>query len=109
MAWQAVTLPEIHPLNRRVRYGVKEKLELRAAFQDVVVKIRHDEREAIVVVCSPDGKVAWLEEASWKPFVDLRWYASGAQHSCDAFTLDPSMARGKQKTSPGSVQQQENS
>ncbi len=74
--------------------AVKDKPELQAAFQGVVVKIKHDSRNVVILVCSPDGKVAWLEDASWTVPLDKKWYEIEPSHPA-AFTLDFPPARGK--------------
>jgi hypothetical protein len=68
--------------------------ELERRFRGLLIKIKHDAKEVVVLVGSPAGD-AWLEDASWTPeFVDKKWYQSNPPHPAE-FTLDPSMAPGR--------------
>jgi hypothetical protein len=71
--------------------AMKGKPELKRAFQDVPLKVRRDSRNVVLLVCSPDGRFAWLEDASWTTGVDIRWYQSQPPHPA-AFSLDPAQA-----------------
>jgi hypothetical protein len=71
----------------------KEKPELREAFQGLVIKIRHNDKDVVILVCSQDGKNAWLEDASWTIELDKEWYKEPS-HPCE-FSLDPLMAQWK--------------
>jgi hypothetical protein len=51
-----------------------EKPELGKAFACVPIKVWHDDRDVVILVCSPDGKAAWYEDFSWTPRVDHEWY-----------------------------------
>jgi hypothetical protein len=97
-AIQAVVLYPEHgtpvPDDQLFETAVKDKPELRAAFQGLPVKIKHNERDVVVLVCSPDGKVGWLEDASWTVPVDKKWYETDPKHP-PVFTLDPAMAPGR--------------
>jgi hypothetical protein len=67
------------------------KPELARVFRGTPVRIRRGMKEVVVLVCTPDGKNAALEDASWTPMVvDRNWYTADQPHSC-AFdpTLDP--------------------
>lgn len=47
---------------------------LRTAFKDVQLKTRHNAKNVLVLVCSPDGQYAWLEDASWtKGSIDRKY------------------------------------
>jgi hypothetical protein len=65
-----------------------DKPELGEAFSGVPVKVWHDARRVVVLVCSPDGRTAWLEDASWTPYVDCRWYMTAPARAPD-FSLVP--------------------
>ena len=45
-------------------------------FKNVTFKVRHNATNLVLLVCSPDGKHALLEDASWTQFVDSRPYLS---------------------------------
>lgn len=67
------------------------KPELARAFHGIPVKLKRGTREVVVLVCTPDGKNAMLEDASWTPMaIDRNWYTAGQLPPC-AFdpTLDP--------------------
>jgi len=72
--------------------AIKDKPELQRAFAGYPIKVRHDTKNAVILVCSPDGKWAWLEDASWTLGVDHEWYWSKPSHSA-TFTLDPAQAK----------------
>jgi hypothetical protein len=67
------------------------KLALARAFQGLPVKLKRGTREVVVSVCTPDGKNASLEDASWTPMVvDHTWYKAGQPRPCSFDpTLDP--------------------
>jgi hypothetical protein len=48
--------------------------EFQKEFNHVKIKIRHNTRNVVVLICSPDGKYAWLEDGSWTPYVDCKCY-----------------------------------
>jgi hypothetical protein len=65
------------------------KPELARAFHGIPVKLKRGTKEVVVLVCTPDGKNATLEDASWTPMViDRNWYAAGQPHPC---TFDPTL------------------
>ena len=65
------------------------KPELARAFHGTPVKLKRGTKEVVVLVCTPDGKNATLEDASWTPMViDRNWYAAGQPHPC---TFDPTL------------------
>jgi hypothetical protein len=68
--------------------AMKDKPELREAFRDVPIKVWHDDHDVILMVCSPDGKYCWLEDASWTLGVDRRCYQSKPPVPAE-FTLAP--------------------
>jgi hypothetical protein len=70
----------------------KEKPELRETFQDLQIKILHNDKEVVVLICSQDGKNAWMEDASWTLELDKEWYKKDPSRPCE-FSLDPSMAQ----------------
>ena len=80
------------PDNKILEEALKDKPELREAFQGIPIKIKQNGKDVIILVCSPDGKNAWLEDASWTTEgVDKEWYKLDPSHPCE-FSLDPSMA-----------------
>ena len=65
------------------------KPELERAFHGIPVKLKRGTREVVVLVCTPDGKNATLEDASWTPMViDHNWYTDSQPHPC---TFDPKL------------------
>lgn len=76
------------PDDRLLAEAIKDKPELQKAFAGYPIKVRHNDKDVVVLVCSPDGKYAWLEDASWTLGVDHLWYLSNPP--CPAeFTMDP--------------------
>ncbi len=81
------------PDARLVKEAVKNRPDLQRAFAGVPIKVRHDTKHVVLLVCSPDGKYAWLEDASWTPDrVDHKWYLSDPPHPAE-FTLDPAQPK----------------
>lgn len=76
------------PDDRLLAEAIKDKPELQHAFQGVPIKVKHDAKNVVLLVCSPDGKYAWLEDASWTLGVDHKWYLSKPPLSAE-FTMDP--------------------
>ena len=89
IAWPEESEPV--PENRILEEGVKDKPELQEAFKGIPIKIKQYGKNVVILVCSPDGKNAWLEDASWTDGVDKEWYKNDPSHPCD-FSLDPSLA-----------------
>ena len=55
--------------------ALKDNPDLEKAFAGVPILLEHDQKDVVVLVCSPDGKNAWLEDASWTAaHVDREWY-----------------------------------
>ena len=80
--------------DRLVQEAIKDKPELQKAFAGYPIKVRHNVKDVVILVCSPDGKYAWLEDASWTPGkVDHPWYLSTPPMPAE-FTMDPDQ-RGK--------------
>ncbi len=71
-----------------VAEAIKYKPELQKAFKGYPIKLRHDAKNVVVLVCSPDGKYAWLEDASWTLGVDHQWFMVKPPMPAD-FTMDP--------------------
>jgi hypothetical protein len=77
------------PDDRLVAEAMKNKPELQKAFDDLPIKVWHDDRYVVLLVCSPDGKYCWLEDASWTPnVVDRKCYECKPLPPAE-FTLKP--------------------
>ena len=64
-----------------------DKPELGKIFDRVPVNWRMDMSNRVdVLVCSPSRKWAWLEDASWTPYVDCVWYKTNPAQRAE-FTL----------------------
>lgn len=90
-AAQAIVLwPENGPVpdDQIFNEAVKDKPELQAAFQGIPVKAKSYGKNVVVLVCSPGGGAAWLEDASWTPGIDKKWYEIDESHPC-VFSLVP--------------------
>ncbi len=74
--------------DRLVAEAIKDKPELQRAFAGYPIKVRHDAKNTVILVCSPDGKWAWLEDASWTLGVDHKWYLVKPPMPAE-FTMDP--------------------
>ena len=82
------------PDYRLVTEAIKDKPELQRAFRGLPIKVNHDARNVVLLVCSPDGKYAWLEDASWTLGVDRKWYLSNPPRPAE-FTLDPAQRKSR--------------
>ena len=71
-----------------VNEAMRDKPELQRAFKGYPIKVRHDAKNTVILVCSPDGRWAWLEDASWTLGVDHKWYLVKPPVPAD-FTMDP--------------------
>jgi len=57
--------------------ALKDNPDLEEAFAGVPILLERDQKDVVVLVCSPDGHDAWLEDASWTAaHVDREWYPS---------------------------------
>jgi hypothetical protein len=54
--------------------------------RDTRIKLGHSAKRFIVLVCSADGKRGWLEDVSWTPKIDKKWFELDQKHACE-FTL----------------------
>jgi hypothetical protein len=82
------------PDDRILEEAFKERPELMGAFHGLPILIRHNGSDVVVLVCSPDGKNAWIEDASWTPDVDREWYDLDPSRPA-VFSLDPSTGSGR--------------
>jgi hypothetical protein len=74
------------------------KPALARAFHGIPVTLNRGTTEVVVLVCTPDGKNATLEDASWTPMViDRNWYTVGQPHPC---TFDPKLDPNNPPTNP---------
>jgi len=79
------------PENTILEEAIKDKPELQEAFSGVPVKIKRCGDNVVILICSPDGENAWLEDASWTDMIDKEWYKIDPSHPCE-FSLDPSLS-----------------
>lgn len=63
--------------------ATKDLPQLQSTFRNTVILIRHDTNDVVVLICSPDKKHKWLEDASWTTRVDVRWYLSNQVQDVD--------------------------
>lgn len=84
-----------HPVpdDRLVAEAIKDKPELQQAFRGLPIKVKHDAESVVLLVCSPDGKYAWLEDASWTLGVDHKWYLCKPLRPAE-FSMDPAQRNG---------------
>lgn len=64
------------PDDQLVSEAMKTNAEFAREFPKVVFKVLHNTTNLVLMVCSPDGKRAWLEDASWTQFLDNKPYLS---------------------------------
>jgi hypothetical protein len=76
------------PDERLVSEAIKDKPELQRTFAGYPIKVRHDAKNTVILICSPDGKSAWLEDASWTLGVDHKWFLVKPPMPAE-FTMDP--------------------
>jgi len=74
--------------DRLIAEAMKDNPELQRAFKGYPIKVRHDAKNTVILVCSPNGKWAWLEDASWTLGVDHQWYLVKPRMPAE-FTMDP--------------------
>jgi 1-acyl-sn-glycerol-3-phosphate acyltransferase len=72
----------------------RERPELAGAFAGLPILVRHNGRDVVLLVCSPDGRNAWIEDASWTTGVDREWYAIDPSRPAE-FSLDPAAGSGR--------------
>lgn len=66
--------------------AMKGNEELLRRFTGIPIGLRHDRKDAVLLICSPDRKTAWFEDASWTQAVDKEWYSSKPPHPVE-FTI----------------------
>ena len=67
--------------------ALKGKPELQQAFKNVKIRLRCDDNNVVVLICSADGKCAWLETAGWKPLDVKKHYLTNPPPPA-VFTID---------------------
>src|ERR1017187_5051183 len=78
---------EHYPNDELVKAVFQAKPELEREFRGYTILTRSSGRNLVVLVCTPDGKYALYEDASWTPFADKQ-YPAGSHGA--TFTIDPS-------------------
>jgi hypothetical protein len=78
---------EHYPNDELVKAVFQAKPELERDFKSYTILTRSSGRNLVVLVCTPDGKYALYEDASWTPFVDKQ-YPAGSHVA--TFTIEPS-------------------
>lgn len=76
------------PDDRLLEAAWQERPELMGFFQGLPIKVRRSGTEVVVLVCSPDGRFAWLEDASWTSGIDREWHEIDPKHPAE-FSMDP--------------------
>jgi hypothetical protein len=76
------------PDDKLLQASIRGKPELRSAFKEFRIKIWHDNKNVVILVCSHDGRIGLLEDASWTQFVDKKWYETEPTHPA-VFSLVP--------------------
>jgi hypothetical protein len=66
----------------------QKKPELERDFREYTVQTVSSGTNVVVLVCTLDGKYALIEDASWTPYVDKKWYETEPQHAAQ-FTISP--------------------
>ncbi len=77
-----------YPNEALVAETLKKKPELELDFRQYEVRTRSSGTRLVVLVCTKDGKRALMEDASWTPRVDKRWYEVTPAVPCE-FTIEP--------------------
>lgn len=72
------------------------KPEIQRTFKGYLIKIRHDSKYVVIMVCSKDNKYALLEDASWTQGIDHEWFRMKPLKPA-VFTMDPAQ---KEKDKP---------
>jgi|WetSurMetagenome_2_1015567.scaffolds.fasta_scaffold61606_3 hypothetical protein len=70
-----------------VENAMKGNPEFKRTFHDLKIKVKHNNEEVVVLICTPDGKYALIEDASWTLGVDRKWYLSKTLPPAE-FTID---------------------
>jgi hypothetical protein len=78
---------EHYPNGELVKAVFQAKPELERDFKSYTILTRSSGRNLVVLVCTPDGKYALYEDASWTPFLDKQ-YPAGSHAT--TFTIEPS-------------------
>jgi hypothetical protein len=90
-AQEVIVIPKdgIHVPDDRILYeAFNERPELMESFRGLNIFIKRYGNDVVLLVCSPDGKHAWIEDASWTPEVDVEWYETDPSHPA-VFSLNP--------------------
>jgi hypothetical protein len=76
-----------------------QKPELRREFERFTIHTKRDGKNIVILVCSANGRIGLLEDASWTLPVDRKWYKTDKKHPC---AFDPTLNRvpPERKTAP---------
>jgi len=76
------------PDDKLVAATFQKKPELERDFRGYVIETASSGTNIVVLVCTVDGKYALIEDASWTPYVDKKWYETEPQHPA-RFSINP--------------------
>ncbi len=76
------------PDDQLVNATFQKKPRLAQDFAEYVIRTQSRGMNLVVLVCTKDGKHALIEDASWTPYVDKKWYETEPTHPT-VFTIDP--------------------
>jgi len=66
----------------------QKKPELERDFRGYTIQTASSGTNIVVLVCTVDGKYALIEDASWTPYVDKKWYEMEPQRPA-RFSINP--------------------
>lgn len=68
-----------------LRLGTKDDPSLRDPFKGLLVKVKCENKNAIVLICDSEGKTALFEDAGCTTKIDYRQEDSNSVRACDFF------------------------